>query len=140
VQAIPDHTYKGVLRQVIPTADRTKATVTVKVSILEKDKYLRPEMSCNVTFLQPPPKRTRIEDAGAVPQRIITVPKDAVITHEGKPTVFAVEGNRIRALPVTTGADLHGQIIVKQGLAGGETLVTNPPQTLKDGESVKVKG
>ena len=137
VQAIPDHTYKGVLRQVIPTADRTKATVTVKVSILDKDKHLRPEMSCNVTFLQPQPKRT--QDANAVPQRIITVPKDAVITHEGKPTVFAVEQNRVRALPVTTGADLHGQIIVKQGLAGGETLVTNPSQTLKDGASVKVK-
>ena len=51
MQAIPDHTYKGVLRQVIPTADRTKATVTVKTSILDKDKYLKPEMSCNVTFL-----------------------------------------------------------------------------------------
>ena len=50
VQAIPNHTYKGWLRQVIPTADRTKATVTVKVSILDKDKYLKPEMSCNVTF------------------------------------------------------------------------------------------
>ena len=53
VQAIPSHNYKGVLRQVIPTADRTKATVTVKVSIVDKDKYLKPEMSCNVTFLQP---------------------------------------------------------------------------------------
>ena len=56
MQAIPNHNYKGVLRQVIPTADRTKATVTVKVSILDKDKYLRPEMSCNVTFLQPQKK------------------------------------------------------------------------------------
>ncbi len=53
VQAIPNHTYKGVLRQVIPTADRTKATVTVKVHIVDKDKYLKPEMSCNVTFLEP---------------------------------------------------------------------------------------
>ena len=62
MQAIPDHTYKGVLRQVIPTADRTKATVTVKVSILDKDKYLRPEMSCNVTFLEP---QKKTQSAGA---------------------------------------------------------------------------
>ncbi len=75
VQAIPGHTYKGVLRQVIPTADRTKATVTVKVSILDKDKYLRPEMSCNVTFLEP---QKQTQSASAPPQRIITVPKDAV--------------------------------------------------------------
>ncbi len=135
VQAIPDHTYKGVLRQIIPTADRTKATVTVKVSILDKDKYLRPEMSCNVTFLQP----QKTKNTGAAPQRIVTVPKDAVITRDGKQTVFEVEDNRARAMPVVTGADLHGQIIVTQGLAGGETIVNNPPQKLKDGDAIRVK-
>ena len=137
VQAIPGKTYKGVLRQIIPTADRTKATVTVKVSILDKDKYLRPEMSCNVTFLQPQAKSAQL--ANAAPQRIITVPKEAVITQDGKPTIFEIEDNKARAVTVTTGADLHGQIIVKQGLAGGETVVNNPPQKLKDGDVVKVK-
>ena len=134
VQAIPDHTYKGVLRQVIPTADRTKATVTVKVSILDKDKYLRPEMSCNVTFLEPQKK-----SQSAVPVRIVTVPKDAVVTRDGKALVFEIEDGKARAMPVTTGADLHGQIIVKQGLSGGETIVNNPPQKLKDGDAVRVK-
>ncbi len=137
VQAIPNHTYKGVLRQIIPTADRTKATVTVKVSILDKDKYLRPEMSCNVTFLEP---QKKTQSAEATPQRVITVPKDAVITRDGKPAVFAIEDNKAHAMPITTGADLHGQVIVKQGLAGGETIVNNPPQKLKDGDVVKVKG
>lgn len=137
VQAIPNHTYKGVLRQIIPTADRTKATVTVKVSILDKDKYLRPEMSCNVTFQEP---QKKILIASATPQRVITVPKEAVIARDGKSTVFAIEDNKARAMPITTGADLHGQVIVKQGLAGGETIVNNPPQKLKDGDVVKVKG
>jgi HlyD family secretion protein len=136
VQAIPGHTYKGVLRQVIPTADRTKATVTVKVSILDKDKYLRPEMSCNVTFLEP---QKHAQSAGAAPQRIITVSKEAVVTRDGKSVVFAIEDNKVRSLPVVTGADLRGQLIVKQGLAGSETLVNNPPQKLKDGDSVKIK-
>src|SRR5271165_3577401 len=136
VQAIPDHTYQGVLRQVIPTADRTKATVTVKVTILDKDKYLRPEMSCNVTFLQPQ-KSTEKKDVA--PQRIVTIPKDAVTTRDGKPVVFQVEDKKARQLPVVTGADLHGQVIVKQGLGGSETLVNNPPQNLRDGEAVKVK-
>jgi RND family efflux transporter MFP subunit len=135
VQAVPGRTYKGSLRQVIPTADRTKATVTVKVSILDKDKYLRPEMSCNVTFLEP----KHAEAAGTTPQRILTVPKDAVIQRDGKPTVFEIEDGKARGLTVVTGADLHGQLIVKQGLAGGETLVSNPPQKLKDGDVVKVK-
>lgn len=136
VQAIPDHTYKGVLRQVIPTADRTKATVTVKVSILDKDRLIKPEMSCNVTFLEPPKKG---EPKDAAPVRIISVPKDAVTTREGKQIVFVIEGNKAREVAVVTGNELKGQIIVKSGLAGGETLVNNPPQKVVDGTSVKTK-
>jgi HlyD family secretion protein len=136
VQAIPNHTYKGVLRQVIPTADRTKATVTVKVHIDDKDKYLKPEMSCNVTFLQP---QKAEEKKNAAPKRIVTIPKDAITTRDGKSVVFQIENNKARQLPVTTGPDLHGQVIVTSGLEGSETLVSNPPQTLKDGATVKVK-
>jgi RND family efflux transporter MFP subunit len=136
VQAIPNHTYKGILRQVIPTADRTKATVTVKVSIVDKDKYLKPEMSCNVTFLQPP---KQAEKKDTPPKPIITIPKEAVITREGKAVVFQIEDKKVHQLRVTTGADLHGHVIVKQGLAGSETLVNNPPQNMRDGDSVKVK-
>lgn len=136
VQAIPNHEYQGILRQVIPTADRTKATVTVKVSIVDKDKYLKPEMSCNVTFLQP---QKPAERAGSSPQHIVTVPKEAITMRDGKPVVFQIEDNKVRLLPVTTGADLHGQVIVVSGLTGSETVVNNPSQKLKDGDAVKVK-
>jgi len=136
VQAIPNHPYDGRLRQIIPTADRTKATVTVKVSILDKDKYLKPEMSCNVTFLEP--KKQAASDTP--PQRIVTISKDAITTRDGKPVVFEVDDRKVRMVPVTTGNDLNGQVIVKNGLAGSETLVNNPPQKLKDGDAVKVKG
>ena len=60
VEAIPDRRYKAVLRQVIPTADRTKATVQVKVTILDKDKDLKPEMSAKVTFLEPDKKEATL--------------------------------------------------------------------------------
>jgi RND family efflux transporter MFP subunit len=136
VQAIPNHTYKGVLRQVIPTADRTKATVTVKTSILDKDKYLKPEMSCNVTFLQP---QKHAEKTTAAPKRIVTIPKDAIVTRDGKSVVFQVEDKKVHQLPVVTGADLRGQVIVSSGLVGSETLVSNPPEKLRDGDSVKIK-
>jgi len=136
VQAIPNHTYKGILRQVIPTADRTKATVTVKVHIVDKDKYLKPEMSCNVTFLEPP---KTAEKKDSPPRRIVVVSKDAVTTRDGKPVVFQIEDNKVHLLPVTTGPDLHGQVIVTSGLTGTETVVNNPPQKLKDGDTVKVK-
>ncbi len=135
VQAIPNHPYDGRLRQIIPTADRTKATVTVKVSILDKDKYLKPEMSCNVTFLEPKKEL----QPNAPPQRIVTISKDAITIRDGKSVVFAIDDRKVHMISVTTGNDLNGQVIVRSGLAGSETLVNNPPQKLKDGDAVKVK-
>lgn len=137
VQAIPNHPYDGRLRQIIPTADRTKATVTVKVSILNKDKFLKPEMSCNVTFLEPPKKDAQ---PNTPPQRIVTISKDAITDRNGKQVVFQVEDRKVRMIPVITGNDLNGQVIVKNGLVGSETLVLNPPQKLQEGDMVKVKG
>src|SRR5499427_7320925 len=134
VQAIPNHTYKGVLRQVIPTADRTKATVTVKVSIIDKDKLIKPEMSCNVTFLEPGKKGEQ-----QAPVRIVTVPKEAIITKGGKQIVYVIEDKKAREVAVVTGNELKGQTIIKSGLAGTETLVNNPPQKLQDGSAVKIK-
>jgi HlyD family secretion protein len=136
VQAIPDHTYKGVLRQVIPTADRTKATVTVKVSILDKDRLIKPEMSCNVTFLEPQKKGDQKE---AVALHIVTAPKDAIVTRNGKQVVYVIENNKAHEVVVITGNELKGQVIIKSGLAGSESLVNNPPQKVVDGSSVKMK-
>ncbi|HVO78739.1 MAG TPA: efflux RND transporter periplasmic adaptor subunit [Candidatus Bathyarchaeia archaeon] len=136
VQAIPDHTYKGVLRQVIPTADRTKATVQVKVSILDKDQRIKPEMSTNVTFLEPAKPGNAKDET---PVRIVTVPKDAVTTRNGRQIVYVIEGSKAHETAIETGNELKGQIIVKSGLAGGETLVNNPPQKVVDGTTVKTK-
>jgi RND family efflux transporter MFP subunit len=137
VQAIPNHPYDGRLRQIIPTADRTKATVTVKVSIVNKDKNLKPEMSCNVTFLEPPKKEAQPNTPA---QRIVTISKDAITDRDGKSVVFQVENRKVHVVPVITGNDLNGQVIVKNGLVGSETLVLSPPQKLQEGDTVKVKG
>src|SRR5271169_2130926 len=136
VQAIPNRTYKGLLRQVIPTADRTKATVTVKVSIVDKDQLIKPEMSCNVTFREPPKKGDQKE---VVAQRIVTIPKDAITTRSGKQVVFVIDNNKAHEVVVVTGNELKGQVIVKSGLVGTESLVNNPPQKVVDGTSVKIK-
>jgi HlyD family secretion protein len=137
VEAIPDRRYKAVLRQVIPTADRTKATVMVKVTILDKDKDLKPEMSAKVTFLEPEKKQ---RPAGADERPVVLVPRAAVATRDGKPTVFLVRDGRAQARPVVLGTERQDQVIVQEGLAGGETLVAKPGDELKDGATVKVKG
>jgi RND family efflux transporter MFP subunit len=135
VEAIPDKRYKAVLRQVIPTADRTKATVMVKVTILDKDKDLKPEMSAKVTFLEPEKKQA----APATAAPVVLVPRASVVTRDGKPTVFLVREGKAQARAVVLGTDRKDQVIVEEGLAGGETLVVRPKDDLRDGALVKVK-
>jgi HlyD family secretion protein len=136
VEAIPDRRYKAVLRQVIPTADRTKATVMVKVTILDKDEDLKPEMSAKVTFLEP--EKEHKPEAASAP--VVLVPRAAVVTRDGKPTVFLVREGHAVARAVVLGTERQGQVIVRDGLAGGETIVAKPPDALGDGAEVRVKG
>jgi hypothetical protein len=70
----------------------------------------------------------------------VSVPKEAVATRNGDSVVFEVLEGSVRQRKVVTGGERQGQLVVKQGLAGGETLVAQPPETLKDGDRVKVKG
>lgn len=136
VEAIPDRRYKAVLRQVIPTADRTKATVMVKVTILDKDKDLKPEMSAKVTFLEPEKK----QEQPAAAQPVVLVPREAVASRDGQQVVFLVREGKVLARPVVLGTERKDRVIVKDGLAGGETLVARPKDDLKNGAAVKVKG
>ena len=135
VEAIPDKRFRAVLRQVIPTADRTKATVQVKVTILDKDKDMKPEMSAKVTFLEP----EKAAEAKAPGAPVVSVPRSAVATRDGKPVVFLVREGKALARAVVLGTERQDRVVVRDGLAGGETLVVRPPDELKDGAVVKVK-
>jgi len=136
VEAIPNRRYHAVLRQVIPTADRTKATVMVKVTILDKDEDLKPEMSAKVTFLEPE-KEEKAATVAAEP--VVLVPRETVATRQGQQTVFLVREGRAVARPVVLGTERLGQVVVREGLAGGEVLVVRPPDDLEDGSMVRVK-
>jgi HlyD family secretion protein len=137
VEAFPDRKYRAVLRQIIPTADRTKATVQVKVTILDKDPQLRPEMSAKVQFLEPEKKDAVV---AAVTSPVVSAPASAVVQRDGKPVVFEVVQGHARLRGVVSGPERQGQVVVKEGLQGTETLVVRPPETLKDGDAVRIKG
>jgi RND family efflux transporter MFP subunit len=139
VEAFPDKRFRAVLRQVIPTADRTRATVQVKVTILDKDAGLKPEMNAKVNFLG-----RAVASGGAAsstpPAPTVTVPADAVVERDGRTIVFAVDRGRARELGIVSGAPVQGKVVVQKGLSGGETLVARPPASLKDGDAVRVRG
>lgn len=134
VEAFPERKYKGVLRQVIPTADRTRATVMVKVTILDKDANLKPEMSAKVTFLEP----LRAPSPAAATERIVVVPPAAVVTRGGTSLVFAVVDGAVQQKTVTVGPTREDGLVITAGLDGSETLITQPPDSLKAGDRVKV--
>lgn len=133
VEAFPDRRYRAVLRQIIPTADRTKATVQVKVTILDRDAQLRPEMSAKVQFEEP-----KVEAAGAPSAPVVTVPADAVVRRDGKAVVFEAADGRARQRTVDAGPDRQGSVVVRSGLNGTETLIARPPETLKDGDAIRI--
>lgn len=138
VEAFPDKRFRAVLRQVIPTADRTKATVLVKVTVVDKDETLKPEMSAKVTFLAAAPtKADAAAQAVAAPQ--ISAPQTAVVSRGGSSIVFEVLQDTVKARTVTTGQARQGDVIITSGLNGGELLVNRPPEALKDGDRIRAR-
>jgi RND family efflux transporter MFP subunit len=134
LDAVPDKVYHGRLRQIVPAADRQKATVRVKVAFLDADDRVLPDLSARVGFTaqstQGMEKRTRV-----------VVPKAAMTTLDGKTGVFRIVDGHARFTPVTAGGDVQGQIEVTQGLQGGEKLISLAGGLqLKDGEKVRVEG
>jgi HlyD family secretion protein len=140
VEAFPDQRFRAVLRQIIPTADRTKATVQVKVTILDKDERLKPEMSARVTFLEKAETQRDAGGAAAPARALVTVPAAALADRGGRTVVFEVRDRRVRECPVTTAGERDGRVVVKEGLSGGEMLVAEPPADLKDGDAVRIQG
>lgn len=130
LDALPGVRFAGEVSTIVPTADRTKATVLVKVRFLEKDRRVLPEMSARVAFL----KRALTE--GERRPRT-AVPKAALARRDGRTVVFVVKGERAEAAPVETGMALGDQVEIVRGPPPGEKVVLRPPEGLKDGDRVK---
>jgi HlyD family secretion protein len=137
LDAYPDTAFRGVVRQVVPTADRQRATVQVKVSILDHDPRILPEMGAKVDFLEP--DSTSRVAAGAPPKAIVRVPASAVKTDAGASVVWVVREGRLVRRSVQTGPVSAGFLEVRSGLNGGEQLLVSGVATPKEGMKVKVK-
>jgi hypothetical protein len=107
----------------------------VKVTILDKDAKLKPEMSAKVTFVEP-----AAAPASATTQRLIVIPQTAVVTRQGASQVFTIVDGVAQAKAVTLGPPRADGVVIKDGLAGTETLVARPPESLKAGDRVRVRG
>jgi RND family efflux transporter MFP subunit len=134
LDAVPDKTYHGHLRQIVPAADRQKGTVRVKVAIDDADEKILPDLSARVNFTAAPTQ-------GTTARARVLIPKAALATRDGKPGVFRIVEGRAKFQPVETGGDVQGQVEVTKGLQGGETLISQPEKAeIRDGDKVKVEG
>jgi HlyD family secretion protein len=139
VDAYPDRKYDGVIAQISPEANRQKATVQVKVQVLNPGKYpdvfLRPEMNATVKFLADETKNT---STSSQPSGVF-VPTAAVRDYEGKKVVFLAFNEKALMRQIQIISQRSSGFLV-QGLNGGESVIISAPENLKDGDKIKIKG
>ena len=129
VDAFPGRKWRGVLRQIIPTADRAKATVKVKVKIVDPGDRLLPEMSATANFLN-----TQRTDAELHEPAKLWLPKRAIV--DGKVAVIGAD-NHVQLRSVQTGDTRESLVEIRGGVREGERVVTDGVEQLKDGQLVR---
>jgi RND family efflux transporter MFP subunit len=138
LDAYPDTAFRGTVRQVVPTADRQRATVQVKVAILDRDPRILSEMGAKVEFFEEA-RRAETAGAGTEPPRRVTVPAAAVRTDNGQTVVWIVRQGRLQRRIVDAGPVSGNLREIRSGLAGGEQLVVGGVETPHEGQRVTVQ-
>jgi RND family efflux transporter MFP subunit len=133
LDAYPDWQIPCKVRTVIPTADRQKATVKVRISFLKLDPKILPDMGVKVAFLSEEQPKT------AGPEPMTYAPKSAVRSEGGTTFVYLVHNGKVEHRAIRVGADRGTDVAIMAGVMPGDTLVVNGPATLHDGDKVEIK-
>jgi len=132
LDALPETRFRGVVHMIVPTADRSKASVMVKVKFLDKDCRILPEMSAKVAFLEKP---VTIEEQ----KPRTAVHGAAIIRRNNVSVVFRVNEGRLIESPVTTGIHIGDMIEIVNGVKSGDKVAVGSQKNLRDGMRIKVK-
>jgi len=133
LDAYPDQRLAAHVINIVPTADRTKATVRVRIAFDKLEPFILPDMGIKVRFLDDEP----VAQANAGPS--IRVPASAVQREGADAYVWVVSSGRVERRAVTLGAEGDGNIEIRAGVTDGEELVSPVVQDLEDGGKVKLK-
>ena len=129
LDAFPDQRFQGNVSRMVPTVDRSKASVMVKVKFKQLDGRILPDMSAKVAFLE----REIVQEQR---KPLTVVNPRAVVERDGAKVVFVMDGEKVRQAPVTTG-DKLGDAVIVSGVKAGEKVVLAPAERLRDGTPVK---
>ncbi len=141
LDAYPDKPIPSKVRTVIPTADRQKATVKVRITILNLEKYdfILPDMGVKVAFLEneQPAAKDKSKDKG--PQAVAFIPKGAVRSDANASFVFLVRDGRVERRAVSLGMDRGTDVAILAGVTPGDSLVVKGPESLHDGDKIEIR-
>jgi RND family efflux transporter MFP subunit len=130
LDALPDKRFRGVVSRIVPTVDRSKATVTTKVKFVDNDARILPEMSAKVSFLSQALTPEQQQPLNAVNQ-------NAIVTRDGKSVAFILNGDHVNEVEVKTGKKLGEMLEIISGLKFGDKVVANPSNKIKDGSRIE---
>jgi HlyD family secretion protein len=135
LDAYPKARYQGRVSKLVPTADRAKATVQVKIRFASYDDKVLPEMGAKISFL---PAGSSINDSDSKP--VLTVPAAAVANRDGRQVVYQINDNRAVEVPVVVGQRLGGLVELKNGLKEGDRVISKVDDRIRNGSKVALKG
>jgi len=143
LDAYPDRQIPSKVRTVIPTADRQKATVKVRITIIDLDKYnfILPDMGVKVSFLEEkkPEPKGKGKPAEKGPEAVAYIPKSAVRSEANASFVFLVRDGKVERRAVSLGLDRGTDVAVLAGVTPGDSLVVRGPETLHNGDKVEIR-
>lgn len=131
LDAYPQTSYEGFVDKIVPTADRSKATVLVKVGFKNYDSKVLPEMSAKVLFLSKELSKDQKNEPA-----VLVIPFTSVVQRNGKDVVYVVRDNKAKEVPVVKGRILDSYIEIKSGLAEGDKVIDRVNDEIKDGVRV----
>jgi RND family efflux transporter MFP subunit len=132
LNAYPDWKIPAEVIAIVPTADRSKATVKVRIALNSKDPRIVPDMGVRVSFFE-------AAKPNAAPVSGAWIPTRALIKKGDKESVFVVNDGRVKLTEVSVGEKRDADAMITKGLSGGETLVLSPSEKLRDGSKVVEK-
>jgi HlyD family secretion protein len=134
LDAYPDRRYAGYVTKIVPTADRAKATVLVKIKFKHYDDRVLPEMGAKVTFLAP-----GSEQSAEQGKSLLTVPAAAVASRNGRQVAFQPKEDRAAEIPVVLGERVGNLVEIKEGLKQGDKVVGKIDEKLREGSRISIK-
>jgi len=141
LDAYPDWQIPSKVRTVIPTADRQKATVKVRITIIDLEKYnfILPDMGVKVAFLENEKPAAKDQGKEKGPQAVAFIPKGAVRSDANASFVFLIREGKVERRAVSLGMDRGTEVAVMAGVLPGDSLVVKGPENLRDGDKVEIR-